>query len=91
MAKSDKPIQLTAHALDVLKERGILDKWVFEILRRPAKVQLDPRRAGVRWAFVPIAEFGDRMLRVVYSEDTNGFRVITTFFDRRASRRRRTK
>lgn len=91
MAETDKPIQLTAHAIDVLKERRILERWVIEALRRPVRIKPDRRRAEVRWAFAPITEFGNRILRVVYSEDTNGFRVITAFFDRNASRRRRTR
>ncbi len=91
MAETAKPIQLTAHALDVLKERGILEKWVTEALLRPAKIKADSRRGEIRWAFVPIAEFGNRILRVVYFEDANGFRVITAFFDRKASRGRRMK
>ena len=32
MAETDKPIQLTAHAIDVLKERCILERWVVEAL-----------------------------------------------------------
>ena len=88
MAEPDKPIRFTAHALDVLIERGLLERWVTETLRRPVVTEADPMRAGVLWAFAPIAEFGNRILRVVYSEDTTGFRVITAFFDRRASRRR---
>lgn len=32
MAETDKPIQLTAHAIDVLKERRILERWVVEAL-----------------------------------------------------------
>lgn len=91
MAEADKPIQFTAHALDVLKERGILEKWVVEVLQRPAKIKADPTDARVRWAFAPIAEFGNRMMRVVYSEEPDRYRLITAFFDRRASRRRRTK
>jgi hypothetical protein len=43
---------------------------------------------GAIRAFGRVAAFGNRMLRVVYYDAGTEYRIITVFFDRRASRRR---
>lgn len=80
-------IRFTRHALAVMEERAIRREWIEAVLARPEWTEPDRSQPGVTLAFGRIAEFGDRILRVVYDEDATGRRIITTFFDRT---RRRT-
>jgi len=72
----------TKHALTVMDERGILRQWVEAVLDHPDWSEADATQDGVLFAFGRIADFGDRILRVVYGKDPLGIRVITAFFDR---------
>jgi hypothetical protein len=86
---ADKPIVLSKHAQDMVDEREIPLDWIERVLRHPVFDEPDRRNPGAVRAYAPIAEFGNRMLRVVYYDDGNQIRVITLFFDRRAARRSR--
>jgi hypothetical protein len=87
---TDKPIVLSKHARDIAAERKIPEEWIAEVVRTPAFTEPDPIQPGAIRAFRHIAAFGNRVLRVVYSDTETEYRVITLFFDRRATRRRRT-
>jgi hypothetical protein len=84
----DKPIVLSSHARHNAAERKIAEEWIAQAVRRPAFTEADPLHIGAVRAFAPIAAFGNRILRVVYYNAGIEYRVITLFFDRRASRRR---
>jgi hypothetical protein len=73
--KTTRYFELTRRRPD---RRGIQDDWVVRMVRGPVKevVQSDGRIR--RWA--PIAEAGNRFLRVVLLED--GETVHNAFFDR---------
>jgi hypothetical protein len=86
---ADKPIFLSKHAQDMADEREIDPQWIEHVLRNPAFEEPDPRRLRAVRAYAPIAAFGNRMLRVVYYDSGTEIRVITLFFDRRATARSR--
>jgi hypothetical protein len=84
---ADKPIVLSKHAQDMIDERKIPFEWIEHALRHPIFEEPDRRNPGAVRAYAPIAAFGNRMLRVVYYDSGSEIRVITLFFDRRATRR----
>jgi hypothetical protein len=86
---ADKPIVLSKHAQDMVEEREIARDWVEGVLRKPVFEEPDRRNPGAVCAYAPIQEFGNRMLRVVYYDSGSEIRVVTLFFDRRATRRSR--
>ena len=86
---ADKPIVLSKHAQDMVDERKIDPQWTEYVLRNPILEEPDPRHPGAIRAYAPIAAFGNRMLRVVYYDSGTEIRVITLFFDRRATARSR--
>jgi hypothetical protein len=77
-----KPYVFTAHALDVMEERGIRKEWVVRILDEPGGLVDDRADPALIHAIGPIAEHGDRVLRVVYNSRTEPWRVVTVYFDR---------
>jgi hypothetical protein len=86
---ADKPIVLSKHAQDMVDEREIPLDWIERVLRHPVLEEPDQRTPGAVRAYAPIAAFGNRMLQVVYYVSGSEIRVITLFFDRRATRRSR--
>ena len=85
----NKPLVLTKHAQDMLDEREISLDWIERVLDTPVVEEPDTTHVGATRAFAPIAEFGNRMLRVVYYDSGTAIRVLTLHFDRRATRRSR--
>ena len=73
--------ELSEHAKDVIKERGIKEEWVWETLKRPDKKEI--REDNNFHYFKKIPEWESRVLHVVVYPDTFPQRVITVFFDRR--------
>ncbi len=86
---ADKPILLSKHAQDMLDEREIPLEWIERVLANPIFEEPDTNHPGATRAYAPIIEFGNRMLRVVYYDSGLAVRVVTLFFDRRATRRSR--
>jgi hypothetical protein len=86
---ADKPITLSKHAQDMVDEREIAPEWIEHVLRNPVFEEPDIRHPGAVRAYAPIVAFGNRMLRVVYYDTGTELRVITLFFDRRATARAR--
>ena len=84
---ADKPIVLSKHAQDMADERKIPAEWIEHVLRHPVFEEPDRQNPEAVRAYAPIAPFGNRMLRVVYYDSGVEIRVITLFFDRRATRR----
>jgi hypothetical protein len=89
MPIADKPIVLSMHAEHNAAERKIAEEWITQTVRHPVLTENDPTQPGAIRAFAPIAAFGNRMLRVVYCETDTDYRVITLYFDRQATSRRR--
>jgi hypothetical protein len=88
---SGKPIVLSKHAHDMVDEREIPLAWIEHVLRNPVFEEPDRQHPGATRAYAPVAAFGNRMLRVVYYDTGSAIRVITLFFDRRATRRMRVR
>jgi hypothetical protein len=86
-----KPILLSKHAQDMVDEREIPLEWIEHVLQNRVFQEPDRQHPGAIRAYAPIAEFGNRMLRVVYYDTGAVIRVITLFFDRRATRRMRVR
>jgi hypothetical protein len=84
-----KPLLLSKHAQDMVDERKIPLDWIERVQAYPVFEEPDTNHPGAIRAYAPIAEFGNRMLRVVYYDTGVETRVITLFFDRRATRRSR--
>ena len=78
-------LPLTAHALQMLRERGIRGEWVTQVLESPA--QIEKRSDGTVHYMGPVPEHGGRVLRVVVNAEGDPPRVITVFFDRRRGRK----
>ena len=85
--RADKPIVLSKHAQDMVNERKISREWIEQVLCNPTFEEPDPRHPGAIRAYAPISVFGNRMLRIAYYDTGTKIRVITLFFDRRATAR----
>lgn len=72
----------TKHAATVITARNIKPEWLESALTVPALVQPDADDAELEHRLAVIAEFGDRVLRVVVKRNTQPALVITAFFDR---------
>ena len=77
---------LTAHAVHMAGERGIKDEWIRRVLCDPWVTHPDVRDEKLTHLLRRIPEHGNRMLRLVIDSTQNPTRVITLFFDRKASR-----
>ena len=74
--------ELSAHATTVMAEREILEEWVARVLRNPERTEPDATDLMLRHALGRIPERDDRVLRVIYNETVQPWRVITAYFDR---------
>jgi len=74
---------LTEHAQDALAKRQILIGWMERTLEAPDLIERDPIDADLEHRFMRIAEFENRVLRVVVNVAVTPPRVVTVFFDRR--------
>lgn len=80
--KKEIHFTLTSHAETVITERGIPIAWVGRVLQSPVRTEPDRDDPELRHALAGIAEYGDRILRVIYNDTVNPWRVVTAFFDR---------
>lgn len=78
----DFPYTLTAHAAVVIQEREIQLEWIARVLASPQRQERDRSDAALLHALGGIPEHGDRVLRVVYNETANPWRIVTVHFDR---------
>lgn len=74
--------ELSAHAVAVMAEREIPKEWVTRVLLEPERTERDKSDPALRHALGRIAERDDRVLRVVYNETVEPWRVVTAYFDR---------
>jgi Domain of unknown function (DUF4258) len=73
---------LTKHAETMLKERGIQLQWLERILLNPVQQHMDLTDPALNHAIGPIAENGDRLLRIIYNDTVKPLRIVTAYFDR---------
>ncbi|HZW08763.1 MAG TPA: DUF4258 domain-containing protein [Phycisphaerales bacterium] len=74
--------RLSRHAQGVIERRGIKPTWITRTLADPVARRPDAIDPNLTHALRPIAEFGGRVLRVVYNGGETPPLVITAFFDR---------
>ncbi|MHB0921516.1 MAG: hypothetical protein B7X31_02050 [Thiomonas sp. 13-66-29] len=74
---------LTQHARDALVKRQILEAWVDVAMRTPVWIEADTVDPRLEHRLAPIGEFGNRVLRVIVNPQTEPWRIVTAYFDRR--------
>lgn len=75
-------IKLTAHAEDMISDRGIDLAWIVSTVETPDSRVPDPRDTALTRSYRKILEAEGRILRVVHRLDQDDILVITAFFDR---------
>jgi|FrelakmetLWP11LW_1041352.scaffolds.fasta_scaffold00857_2 hypothetical protein len=75
--------ELTQHAADALADRCIPPEWMEQALASPTLVEPDRADPRLRHHLRPIAERGNRILRVVLDPTAAPVRIITVYFDRK--------
>ncbi len=78
----DFPYTLTAHAAKVIAERAIPLAWITRTLAEPYLTEPDPADPDLRHALARIQEYDHRVLRVVYNDTVEPWRIVTVYFDR---------
>jgi uncharacterized DUF497 family protein len=79
--------ELTQHARDVLDEREIPIEWIERVLAHPVLAEPAQSDPALENRFGRIAEFGNRVLRVVVNTTVVPERVVSVYFDRRMRNR----
>lgn len=77
--------EISSHASEMLTERNIAEEWLWRVLHHPDKTKLG--EDGNRHFYKAIRERNGKALHVVVNPNVQPNRVITLFFDRRASER----
>jgi hypothetical protein len=75
--------QLTQHARDALVKRQIPVEWMERVLLSPEWTEPDPLESDLEHRLAHIAEFGNRVLRVIVNVSVEPPRIVTIYFDRR--------
>jgi hypothetical protein len=73
---------LTEHARDALAKRGILPDWMERALTTPDLIEAHPIDVDLEHRLTSIAEFENRVLRVVVNVKVTPPPVVTASFDR---------
>ena len=77
-------IELSSHSESMLRERDILEEWLWLAIEEPdEKALMDDGNVHYMKA---IQQFGGRVLRVVVNQQSAPRIVVTVFFDRRLRR-----
>jgi uncharacterized DUF497 family protein len=66
----------------MMERRGISERWVEQTIAAPQEVEPDALDLDLEHRLAVIAEFGNRVLRVIVNVRTDPERVITVYFDR---------
>lgn len=72
---------LTDHAKKRIAKRRISAEWIEDTLAYPARIESDLDDPSLVHALRPIAEYGFRVLRVIYNETVNPVAIVTAYFD----------
>ena len=75
---------LTKHAEYVIKRRDIPLRSIEYVLGNPLAIEPDKVDPALEHRLGRVAEYGNRVLRVVVNARVEPMRVITVFWDRRA-------
>ena len=77
-------IELSAHAREMLRERGISNEWLERAISAPESQERDEE--GNIHLIKTIPEHGMRVLHVIVNPRSEPPKVVTLFFDRRLRR-----
>lgn len=86
MIEPERRFSYTHHANLMLVERDIRREWVERAILSADAVEADPKHLDRSRAYKTLPERDGRVLRLVYVQSGEDYRVITLFLDR--SRRR---
>lgn len=75
--------ELTKHAEDMPARRGIRRAWIETALARPQVMEPDAMDSSLEHNLARIAEYGNRVLRVVVNKQAEPISVVTVYFDRK--------
>jgi hypothetical protein len=76
-----KQIIFIQHALDRLKERGISEKLVIEVIRDPDEIDPENDRRKIAQKLI-----SGRLLRVIYDEEEESIVVISAYSTSKVSK-----
>ncbi|MBN2209567.1 MAG: DUF4258 domain-containing protein [Candidatus Coatesbacteria bacterium] len=79
--------ELTKHAECVITRRGIPLRSVEHVLGKPLAVEPDKVDPALEHRLGRVAEYGNRVLRVVVNARVQPISAITVFWDRRARKK----
>lgn len=77
-------IRYSKHAREAMSSRGISAEWVESAIMFADRRERGPKHPERTRSFKAIADFGDRILRVVHRPDDANIVIITVHFDRSA-------
>jgi Domain of unknown function (DUF4258) len=77
---------LSNHAKDMLKERNILEEWVWRTVNSPSETHTG--EDGNTHYIKEIDEKEGRMLRVIVNPFVQPNRIVTVFFDHHLSKKK---
>ena len=80
---SDPKYVLSLHARRRVERRQIREDWISAALANPDRVELDRQDTAVRHVLKKIPEMDNRVLRVVYNNMVEPWRIVSVHFDRR--------
>jgi len=75
--------ELTQHAQDALRKRGISMEWLERVLNFPERTESDATDPVLEHRLAVISERGDRVLRVIINLNMTPVRIVTLYFDRK--------
>lgn len=77
-----KRYRFTQHAQDRLEKRQVQIEWIERALSNPDVVEEDKSDPDLRHHLLVIAEYDNRVLRVIVNPTTIPAKVVTFYFDR---------
>ena len=75
--------ELTEHAKLRISDRQISLHWIEMTLLSPQEVELDSKDPDLRHALLTIADYNNRVLRVIYNVKAAPNKVVSMYFDRK--------
>lgn len=73
---------LSKHATDAIQEREIKSSWIHETMTLPTVTEEDHDDPELQHVLRRIAEYDDRVLRVIFNKSKNPPHIVTVYFDR---------
>ena len=77
---------MTQHAADALEKRQIRKDWMEQVLNEPERTEPDSIDGDLEHRLGRIADFQDRVLRVIVNLTVAPPLIVTLYFDRRETK-----